>query len=470
MALNFPNTPNTGDSYTSGGSTWVWDGVKWESAGTTGVAVTVGATPPTAPQNGTLWFDTVSGQLFCYYNDGNSSQWVVANSGALAGATGPTGPAGPTGATGPAASAVAAGGNPNIILNGNCEIDQRNEGGTVSASNGIAQSIDGFSLQYGAASSGVGNAAQVSGGTYAATNFGFQKALSLWCATAQSSVGAGDFALLRCPIEANDIADWPIGVTNSGILTLSLLAHALGPYTQVPYTFNVVLTTGASANPVRCYPLEFTITAQNVWQPFTAQIPMDQAGGWVTSGTGIGAMLWFTMTCGSSNQGVVNTWNNQQVLGTSRNTNSLMTNANARISITGIKLEKGNIATPFMRDPFQVQLARAQRRYEKSYDFGIRPGTANSGGAWLGGTFGLETGNSYGWVSPIPFKTSKRAKPTMQTYDMAGAAGYASYYTTVWNNGWANQGFSYVYLNGALWQTPGQAAYYSFEWTADAAL
>ena len=36
----------------------------------------VGATPPLDPQEGNLWFDTVGLQLYIWYNDGTSSQWV----------------------------------------------------------------------------------------------------------------------------------------------------------------------------------------------------------------------------------------------------------------------------------------------------------------------------------------------------------------------------------------------------------
>jgi len=43
-----------------------------------GGSVTVSDTLPTNPQNGQLWFDSVGGQLYVFYNDGNSSQWVIA--------------------------------------------------------------------------------------------------------------------------------------------------------------------------------------------------------------------------------------------------------------------------------------------------------------------------------------------------------------------------------------------------------
>ena len=56
--------------------------------------VTVSDTPPAAPDNGELWFDSNSGQLFVSYNDGSSQQWVIAvNSGGGGGGSGGIGEA-----------------------------------------------------------------------------------------------------------------------------------------------------------------------------------------------------------------------------------------------------------------------------------------------------------------------------------------------------------------------------------------
>ena len=38
----------------------------------------VGDTPPPAPVQGDLWWDSTSAQLYIYYNDGSSAQWVIA--------------------------------------------------------------------------------------------------------------------------------------------------------------------------------------------------------------------------------------------------------------------------------------------------------------------------------------------------------------------------------------------------------
>jgi hypothetical protein len=133
--INFPQNPTVGDIFTSGGMSWIWDGVKWtfEAQAPTGVYlplsggtltgpvnttstfaiptpsefnlgggaaddvlttngsgglswaiasggnITIGDNPPATPNSGDLWWNSLDGQLYVYYNDGNSSQWVVAN-------------------------------------------------------------------------------------------------------------------------------------------------------------------------------------------------------------------------------------------------------------------------------------------------------------------------------------------------------------------------------------------------------
>lgn len=46
---------------------------------TGGASVNVGATTPSSPTAGNLWWDTDSGRLFIYYADGDSNQWVEAS-------------------------------------------------------------------------------------------------------------------------------------------------------------------------------------------------------------------------------------------------------------------------------------------------------------------------------------------------------------------------------------------------------
>ncbi len=54
----------------------VWDGAQWVSAGGGGATVTTDDVPPAAPNDGDLWWDSVSTTLFVWYDDGDSAQWV----------------------------------------------------------------------------------------------------------------------------------------------------------------------------------------------------------------------------------------------------------------------------------------------------------------------------------------------------------------------------------------------------------
>ena len=51
-------------------------------------AISVGVAPPSSPTAGSLWWDSTYGTLKIYYNDGTSSQWVDASSGAAGGGGG----------------------------------------------------------------------------------------------------------------------------------------------------------------------------------------------------------------------------------------------------------------------------------------------------------------------------------------------------------------------------------------------
>jgi hypothetical protein len=83
MGFNFPNSPTTGQLYPqppiAGAPVYQWDGQKWTVA--TGVAGTVyiGDSPPSNVPPGSLWWNSANGQLYVYYNDGNSTQWVYAS-------------------------------------------------------------------------------------------------------------------------------------------------------------------------------------------------------------------------------------------------------------------------------------------------------------------------------------------------------------------------------------------------------
>jgi hypothetical protein len=97
-------TGATGPTGTSGtdGSTGATGLTGATGASGIGLGVEQSSSPPPSPTSETLWYDTVSGRLYVYYDDGSSVQWVDAAPPLTGdtGATGATGIEGATGATG----------------------------------------------------------------------------------------------------------------------------------------------------------------------------------------------------------------------------------------------------------------------------------------------------------------------------------------------------------------------------------
>ena len=127
-AFNFPASPSNGDTYTLNSVTYQYDGTKWvrysAAVGAQGATGSTGAqgaqgsqghqglqgaqahistsAPSSGVNNGDLWWESDTGDLAIYYNDGSSAQWIDINTGprGAQGGTGPTGAQGATGSTG----------------------------------------------------------------------------------------------------------------------------------------------------------------------------------------------------------------------------------------------------------------------------------------------------------------------------------------------------------------------------------
>ena len=100
MALNFPDSPSNGDTTTLNGVSYTYDSTKTVWVSTTGPITTVAVsdTAPTTPTAGDMWFNSADLKLYIRYNDGATSQWIIAAPAGPAGADSTV--AGPAGAAG----------------------------------------------------------------------------------------------------------------------------------------------------------------------------------------------------------------------------------------------------------------------------------------------------------------------------------------------------------------------------------
>ena len=106
MAINFPDSPSTNDTYVAAGSRWLWNGTAWVRQGTPGsqgVQGATGSTGPTGPQG----------------DDGAAGPTGPTGPQGVQGATGAQGVQGATGSTGPTGPAGSGTGTADQIFEGN---------------------------------------------------------------------------------------------------------------------------------------------------------------------------------------------------------------------------------------------------------------------------------------------------------------------------------------------------------------
>jgi len=302
----------------------------------------------------------------------------------------------------------------NRLVNPTMEIDQANEGNSVSLVSGTpAYVVDGVKIGF--VSTGHATNATLSCQRTADAPTGYTYSLKCTVGTAASAVGSGDYIVALLPIEADNIQDALLGTAGAQTLCVQFQAKV----SIASYVAGWALQNFAQT---RSYPNALSALSASTWTPESACFTGDIAGTWVTSGNAGGAYLVLTFAAGSTFQGTGATWASADTFGTSALTNSLLTTAGATFEITNVKLEVAPAASPFRRRPFQQELALCQRYYEKSYDPGVLPGTvlARTGQEFFG--FWGTTNATYSFG--IRFKVPKRAQATVTVYSpTTGASG-----------------------------------------------
>jgi hypothetical protein len=177
-------------------------------------------------------------------------------------------------------------------------------------------------------------------------------------------------------------------------------------------------------------------------------------------------MLTIALAAGSTYQTTGSAWQAGNFMATAAQT-QLFSTANATANLTGVKLEIGSVATPFSRLPFQQEMARCQRHFEKSYSAGVAIGTlTGSGSDFVYATPGAVTSGGKG----VNYQVQKRSSSTVTAYSpTTGAAGKvrdsAGSVDVNFNlNNTGTQGFSWYAT------TAGSGANFTVQWTADARL
>ena len=259
-------------------------------------------------------------------------------------------------------------GKRNIIINGGMNVAQRNTSVTgIGAADGYF-TLDRWGI-YQAATAGRLTMAQV-----ADVHDGFANAMKLTCTTADASVAAGEFIILRQSLEGQDVQQLQYGTSDAKKLTVSFYVkgNASAKYTCELQNNDNSRTTAQT----------FDVTTD--WTRVILTFNPDTVDGFNDDNAiSLTMLLW--LHAGSTYTGgtfVSNTWadtvTNTRV---GDSVTSFFDSTNRTFFITGVQMEVGSVATPFEHRSFGEELALCQRyfyRHTISYLSGYCPTTTRA--------------------------------------------------------------------------------------------
>jgi hypothetical protein len=278
----------------------------------------------------------------------------------------------------------------NRIINGDMRIAQR---GTAAVTSNNSYPVDRFFVPFD--TDGAFSAQQDS-----SAPAGFTNSLKFTTTTADATIGATQYAMVRQVIEGLNVADLGWGTASAKTVTLSFWVRS-----SLTGTFGGSLQNNAED---RSYPFSYTISSADTWEQKTITVAGDTTGTWLTT-NGRGIRLAWGLGVGSTYSGTDGAWSATPSLYSVTGAVSVIGTLNATWFVTGVQLEVGSVATPFERRPYGTELALCQRYFQT---FGIGPYAGRGNGS---------TDVVYG----IPCAVSLRASPTITTSGNAFA-----YYTS----------------------------------------
>lgn len=341
-------------------------------------------------------------------------------------------------------------GHRNIIVNGDMEIDQRNNGSTISAT---GYGPDRWKFVKATAFNGT--FARAVAAQYAPNSDSYFNYSARVNITTGAIPGVNDSNIVATGIEGFDTSHLGFGTSNPASITLSFLVVS-----SVIGTYAVKIGNGTAT---RSYIATYTINQPNTVEYKTVTIPGDSTGTWNIDNN-LGMLVAFDIGTGVNFSTPANVWTAGNKT-TAPGCVQLCATSGAFWYATGVQLEQGTVATKFEQVLLAGQLEKCLRYYEKSYNLAVNPGAVS------------DFGKQY-YIAPtttvrpnVNFTVRKRGQPTLTYYSpFSGASGnfrnesagadQACQSVTVGEAGFI--------VEKATSGTAGNA--YTFHWTADSEL
>jgi len=238
-------------------------------------------------------------------------------------------------------------GRRNLIINGAMQVAQR---GTSFTAPSAAYTLDRWKA-WAADTDGSFDITQVSDAPT-----GFKSSLKATVTTADTSLGATQFAIIRQSFEGQDIVQTAFGTSGAKTLTLSFYVKSSitgtfgGAFCDDDFTYS--------------FPFSYTVSSANTWERKTVTISGATSGSFPNDNTQ-GMFLNFSLGTGSTYSGTADTWGSSGYFDVT-GTDAVIGTDDATWQITGVQLEVGDTATPFEHRSYGEELALCQRYFKKT--------------------------------------------------------------------------------------------------------
>ncbi len=277
--------------------------------------------------------------------------------------------------------------NRNVIINGAMNVAQR---GTSSTGLGAdADTIPTCDRWYHSAGNTAGRFTMTQDSSAPS---GFANSLKLACTTADTSIAAAEYFLLRQKLEGQNVQMFAKGTADAKPYAVSFYVKGNASATYVAELMD-------NDNSNRHVNKTFSVTTD--WTRVELSLPADTTGALDDdNANSLDLNIWLHAGSQRTSGSLQTTWGALAQANRCVGISSFFDSTDRTFFITGVQLEVGQNATEFEHEPFERTLHKCQRYYQIG-NHRHRP-------------FGDDTGSGYcqGW-SNVDFRTNMRADPTV---------------------------------------------------------
>lgn len=343
-----------------------------------------------------------------------------------------------------------------LQVNGSCDVSQQN--GLMSAciaagltrcnltNNVVSYTADCWEAMYNhGAATAVFKSGQIHSSEFPSALTGFDYGHTVKATTALTSIANGDFGFHQHKVEGYRASKLLWGTSGARYLIVSFMFRAMRSGTQM------LRVSNAAGN--RNYHTEFAVAAG--WNLVTKAIPGDTSGTWERT-TSAGLVVTIFGAGKAASPATADAWTATAAVSTTgSNGVNQYSSTNDQTIVTGLYLRASSINTELptqdvlslLQRPFDEELQRCQRYYEKSYPYANLPGRD---GQWHEGMFDRRHLLGFSGAVLVAdftlYKVTKRTAATVVLWAPDGTGVSPTYP--------AHQGFGYSIAGTLAWAAP----------------